>query len=198
MSNTNHTPRPARPRKPKKPRVIKAGTSEATRLAVVILEVLAGERSPADAAQALGITCPRYYQLETRALKGLVAALEPRPIGKQPSLEGKIAHLERDLQAARRECARQQALVRAAQRSLGIKPSAADAKPRTKDRARRRKRRPTVRALKAAQAITAGAVPREPPPVQQETQAASTTESCPADPSASAAGAPGTQEGAPQ
>jgi hypothetical protein len=198
VSDTNHTPSAAKPRKPKKPRVIEAGTSEATRLAVVVLEVLAGERSPADAAQALGITCPRYYQLETRALKGMVAALEPQPKGKQPSLEGRIARLEQALQAARRECARQEALVRAAQRSLGIKPaSTTNVKTPAKDRAGRRKRRPTVRALKAARAITAGAGRCEPASVQQHAQAASTTESCPADRSASATGAPGSQEGAP-
>ena len=198
MTNTNHSPSPAKPRKPKKPRAIEAGTSEATRLAVVILEVLAGERSPTDAAEALGITCPRYYQLETRALKGMVAALEPQPKGKQPSLEGRIARLERALEVAHRESARQEALVRAAQRSLGIKPSlSTEGKPAAKDRAGRRKRRPTVRALKAARAITAGAGPCEPSSVQQETPAASTTETCPADRSASAIGAPGSQEGAP-
>jgi hypothetical protein len=199
VNNTNHSPSPAKPRKPKKPRVIEAGTSEATRLAVVILEVLAGERSPTDAAQTLSITSPRYYQLETRALKGMVAALEPQPKGKQPSLEGRIARLEQALHASRRDCARQEALVRAAQRSLGIKPTAAtDGKLPAKDRAGRRKRRPTVRALKAARAIAAGAGPCEPPMVQQQVPATSTMETCPADPSASAVGAPGSQEGAPR
>ena len=106
----------------KKPHGVQGGSSEANRFAVVILEVLAGGRTPGDAAKALGVTPPRYYQLETRALEGLVAALEPRPKGKQPSLEGRIAQLEKALGEARRESLRQQALVRAAQRSLGIKP----------------------------------------------------------------------------
>ncbi len=199
MSSSNSTPRSAKPRKPKKPRVIEAGTSEATRLGVVILEVLAGERSPTEASKALGITVPRYYQLETRALKGLVAALEPQPRGKQPSLEGQIVRLEKALQAARRECARQQALVRASQKSLGIKPvPATNAKSPAKDRTGRRKRRPTVRALKAAQAIAAGAVPCEPPSVQQQTEAASSTESCPADGGALVTNVPGSQGGTPR
>lgn len=198
MSNINHSPPAAKPRKPKKARVIEAGTSEATRLAVVILEVLGGGRSPADAAEALGITPPRYYQLETRALKGMVAALEPQPKGKQPSLEGRIARLEQALERARHDCARQEALVRAAQRSLGIKPApATDRKPPAKDRSGRRKRRPTVRALKAARAIAAGAGPCELTPVQQEAQVASATESCLADCGVSATGASGFQEGAP-
>jgi hypothetical protein len=133
---------------------VQGGTSEANRLAVVILEVLAGERTPADAAVALGITPPRYYQLEARALQGLVAALEPRPQGKQPSVEGRIAKLEKALEEARRQCARQEALVRVAQRSLGIQaPASGQGKPTGKDRAGRKKRRPTVRALKAARAL---------------------------------------------
>ena len=145
----------ARPRKvPKKPHGIQGGSSEANRFAVVILEVLAGGRTPGDAAKALGVTPPRYYQLETRALEGLVAALEPRPIGKQPSLEGRIAQLEKALGEARRECLRQQALVRAAQRSLGIKPPVvADGKQADKEGAGHKKRRPAVRALKAARRL---------------------------------------------
>ena len=45
---------------------------EARRLAAAILEVLAGMRSPTEAAQALSISGPRYYTLEQRALEGLV------------------------------------------------------------------------------------------------------------------------------
>ena len=139
-----------------KPYTLEPGTPEASRLAVVILEVLAGVRTPQEAAAVLGVAPPRYYQLETRALNGLVAALEPRPKGKQPSLEGRIAQLERELSAAHRETSRQQALVRAAQRSLGIKATpVTEGKPTEKDRRGRRKRRPTVRALKAARALNA-------------------------------------------
>jgi len=108
---------------PKKPQRIESGSLEANRLAVLILEVLAGSRTPLDAAKALGVRLPRYYQLETRALRGLIAALEPRPKVRQPSPEGRIARLEKALGEARRDSLRQQALVRAAQRSLGIKPA---------------------------------------------------------------------------
>ena len=80
-----------------------------------------------------------------------MTALEPRSLGKQPSLEGRVARLQKELEQARRESARQQALVRVAQRSLGLKPPAAPNGPTPmKDRTGRRKRRPTVRALKAA------------------------------------------------
>jgi hypothetical protein len=134
------------------PHRFQGGTSEANRIAVAILEVLAGSRSPAEAATALKVSLPRYYILETRALEGLVTACEPKPLGKQPSLETRITALEKELQQARRECARQQALVRVAQRSVGL-PAAEAQKgkaPAPRDRRGRKRRRPTVRALKAA------------------------------------------------
>lgn len=134
-----------------------APPSEAQRLAAGILEVLAGLRSPPAAAELLGISLPRYYQLEARALEGLVAALAPRPLGKQPSLENRVKQLEKELEAARRACARQEALVRLTQRSLGL---AAVTKAKTAPAANgktRKARQPMVRALKAAQTLRAQA-----------------------------------------
>jgi hypothetical protein len=139
----------------REPHRLEGGSSEANRIAVAILEVLAGARSPAEAADALKISLPRYYLLETRALEGMMAACEPKPQGKQPSPDTRIAALEKELQRSRRECARQQALVRVVQRSVGL--SAADtqkgkaATPR--DRRGRKRRRPAVRALKAANTL---------------------------------------------
>jgi hypothetical protein len=172
MSTLNDVVRAVKPRTvPKKPHGIQGGSSEANRFAVVILEVLAGGRSPGDAAKALGVTPPRYYQLETRALEGLVAALEPRPKGKQPSWEGRIAQLEKALGEARRESLRQQALVRAAQRSLGIKPpQVVDGKEADKNGAGRKRRRPAVRALKAARTLARDTRPPEAGSLQQEDQ----------------------------
>jgi hypothetical protein len=143
---TNRTLRPA------------ATPSEAQRLTATILEVLAGMRSPPEASQALAISLPRYYQLEARALAGLVAALAPRPLGKQISLENRVKLLEKQLAAAHRQCARQEALVRVTQRTLGLS-IARPAKPTTveRDPLGRKKRRPTVRALKASRALHAQA-----------------------------------------
>src|SRR5262245_47690243 len=61
---------------------------EAKRLAASVLEVLAGARTPAQAAAALGLSLPRYYQLEGRALRGLLAGCEPRPKGRTPGVAG--------------------------------------------------------------------------------------------------------------
>jgi hypothetical protein len=165
-------PNDGKPRKyPKKPRHVQGGSAEASRLAVLILEVLAGGRSPLDAAKTMGVRLPRYYQLETRALQGLIAALEPRPKVRQPSPEGRIARLEKALGEARRESLRQQALVRAAQRSLGIKPPPPEeSKPPDQKAPGHRKRRPAVRALKAARRLARDTPPTEPESVQQEDQ----------------------------
>jgi hypothetical protein len=136
---------------------LRGGTGQANRIAVAILEVLAGLRTPAEAAQSLQISVPRYYVLETRALEGLVAACEPKPLGKQPTPETRIAALEKELQKARHECARQQALVRAAQRTVGLtQPAARPGKQKAEESKKgrqRRRRRPTVRALRAAKTL---------------------------------------------
>jgi hypothetical protein len=135
-----------------------ATPSEAQRLAATILEVLAGVYTPTQAAEALSISLPRYYQLEARALEGLVAALAPRPMGKQPSLENRVKLLEKELAAARRQCARQEALVRVTQRTLGLSIAAqAKSTSPARDANGRKKRRPTVRALQAARVLEARA-----------------------------------------
>ena len=109
----------------------------------------------------LEISLPRYYLWEQRALAGLLAACEPAPRGPRLDTSRQIAALERENRRLRRECDRQQALVRAAERALGlvlpslVKPSA---KPKeepqgSNGKRRRRVRRPTVRALKASQTL---------------------------------------------
>jgi hypothetical protein len=138
-----------------------AAGGEARRLAAVILEVLAGVCTPAGAAQALGIRLPRYYFLEQRAIRGLVAACEPRPKGRTVTSDRQIARLERELAVCRRELGRQQALARAAQRVLGLKLAQApvvgtgNGKGATAGKKARR-RKPVVRALRAARVLQAG------------------------------------------
>lgn len=136
-------------------------SAEANRRGAVILEVLAGERLPSAAAQALGISITHYYLLERRALEGLLAACEARPKGRAaPTAEQQMARLERELEASRRQCQRQAALVRATQRAVGL-PAAAPAAADTKSasnakrpaKGKRRRRRPTVRALRAARVL---------------------------------------------
>lgn len=129
-----------------------AGSESARRLAAAVLEVLSGECSPASASRAVGISLPRYYQVEHRALGGLIAALEPIPRGKRPSPQSQLAALERDKRRLEREVGRLQALVRAAHRSMGL--SALSASSAKAEAGRRRRSRPKVRARRAIRLLT--------------------------------------------
>jgi hypothetical protein len=50
----------------------KDASRDAQRMAAAILEVLAGARTPSQAAEALGVSLPRYFQLETRAMHAVL------------------------------------------------------------------------------------------------------------------------------
>ena len=111
---------------------------DARRVAAAILEVLAGARTPTEAASALTMSLPRYYQLETQALRGLVSACEPKPRGRQASPTRELTVLRQENERLRREAARHQALVRAAQRSIGLAPPPAPVRSSGKKPRRRR------------------------------------------------------------
>ena len=139
--------------------VVSQATSDARRRAASVLEVLAGVRTPAQAAEAVGVSLPRYYLLEQRAIGALVASCEPAPRGPQLNDQRRIAALEREIVRLKREAGRHQALARAAQRTLGLPPLAPPQShgrngenPTTSGKSRR-KRRPTVRALRLAKEL---------------------------------------------
>lgn len=147
---------------------------DARRTAAAVLEVLAGVRSPNEAAEALGVSPPRYYMLEARALEGLVAACEPRPRGPSPSPQKRIDELEQQVGHLQRDLSRMQALARTAQRTIGLTavnrtpPKAAD---NGDGRKKRRPRKPTVRALKAARRLGDTTGPLETPVAETDGQA---------------------------
>src|ERR1043166_8984930 len=95
-------------------------TREARQRAAAILEVLAGARTPTDAAGALGMSLQRYYLLEDKALAGLLRACERQPRGPRTDSARHCKTLERECERWRCECTRLQALVRAAQRGIGL------------------------------------------------------------------------------
>ena len=133
-------------------------TSQASQRAAAILEVLAGERTPRQAAIALSMTLPNFYIVERKALNGLVKACEPQPKGPPaPGPERKLEALESELARCKRECQRQEALVRATQRAVGLPaqptPTAQKDKPGDKKGGIRRRRRPVVRALRHARTL---------------------------------------------
>jgi len=139
-------PKLRKPRGPQGPR-IGGGSREARQMAAAILEVLAGDRSPQEAASVLSVSLPRYYALETRAIEGLVASLEPRKKGKAPSPGKELDRLRREVEQLRRESARRQALLRTAQRTVGL------AAPAPAKKSAKKRRRAVSRALRAAERL---------------------------------------------
>ena len=145
------------------------GGRVASQVAACVLEVLAGVRTPAEAAGELGVSLPRYYQMEQRALQGLVRGCEPPPRGRVATPEGELARLRRDNERLTRACQRQQALVRLARQAAGLANPAS--KPGHGSEAGGKKRRPrrsargheAARRLRhQAEAVTAGPGGEEP------------------------------------
>ena len=194
--------RPVAAREPSGPRArrgmgLKLGktTAESRQQAAAVLDVLAGVRTPADAAKALSLSLPAYYKLESRALESLVQGCQPPGRGPKPSPEVEAHRL-------RRQCHRLQQVTHDG-RSKRIHPATASQQPafgqeadfigmRQQDLLRyqalaraaqraaglaaaappkppvkgRRVRKPAVRALKAAQFIRGVQDPPVPPPPQ--------------------------------
>jgi hypothetical protein len=140
------------------------GSDGARRAAAAVLEVLAGARTPTEAAEALGVSANRYYQLEARALRGLVEACEPRPRGPGVAPEKELAKLHRETDRLRVEAARYQALARASQKTVGLQPPK-PSRPQ-KGGGKKRGRKPSVRALKVARALATEAPPAGVPAVE--------------------------------
>jgi hypothetical protein len=153
-------------------RLGKDASREAQQMTAAILEVLAGARTPAQAAEALGVSLPRYFQLETQAMHALVKSCEPKPRGPGRTVDRELTALRRQYERLQRELVRQQTLVRMAQRTIGLAAPAAPPKPSP---GKKRRRRPVVRALAAAvylqqqsQDAPSAAAPPEAAPDKQE------------------------------
>jgi len=140
-----------------------AGSEGAKKTAAVILEVLAGLRSTTEGSQALGMSSMRYYVMEKRALEGMVHALEPRPKGKRQRPEEAVRQLTREKTRLERELGRMQALVRAAQRTMGLPPP-----PTREKKGERRRRRPAVRAMRVVALLQSPEPNREAIEAQKE------------------------------
>ena len=118
------------------------GTAPARKLATVVLEVLGGVLTPMMAATSASITLQRYYALEARALEGLIAAMEPRPKGRQRRPEEQLERVSKERDRLSREVSRLRALVRVTHRSAGLTETRPG--PRVA-----RRRRPSPRAARA-------------------------------------------------
>ncbi len=96
------------------------GSDAARRLVALLLEAWSGVRSTLATSEAMGVTLPRFYQLEARALQMLVTAMEPRPRGRPRTAEDAIGKLQAERQRLLRDVERYQSLYRTAQRALGV------------------------------------------------------------------------------
>ncbi len=129
------------------------GSPESKQQAAVILEVLSGTSTTVDASHALAISLPRYYQLESRALQGMLTALEPRRRGRRSEPVHDLERLRRDNERLHRDITRFQALLRASQRAIGLSSPKATDKSKL---AGKRRRRPTARAMRVVEALRTG------------------------------------------
>jgi len=96
------------------------GSATARRVVAAVLEALSGEVGTTEAAERLGVSLSRYYQLEARALGGMLAAVEPRTKGPQMTPQREIQALQAEKKALERELRRHQTLLRSAHRSVGL------------------------------------------------------------------------------
>jgi hypothetical protein len=119
---------------------------EAKRLAAAILEVLAGARTPTEAATVLGLSVPRYYQVEAQALRGLLEACERKPRGRVRLEKTEVETLRKENQRLQRDLTRHQSLARAAQRAVGLSPPA----PVANKAGKKPRKRRVARALSVA------------------------------------------------
>ena len=152
MSESKSKPQRKRRGGPKAP----DGSAQARRTSAVILEVLAGVMGPGDAAEMLGVSGATYYKVEARALEGLVKACETRPRrGRARTAESELSQLHKEHARLQRECTRLQSLVRVLQRVAGVKTTKVKraGKGAKKGGKAKRKRKPTVRALRLAKEL---------------------------------------------
>jgi len=123
---------------------LEQASPEARKKAAIVLEVLAGLRTPLQAAQALSMALPSYYHLELRALQGLMNYCERTPKGRQKNADRELTQVREQCQKLASDVQRYQALARATQKTIGLAPPPPPAKKHG-----RRPRKPVVRALQA-------------------------------------------------
>jgi len=106
----------------KKPQNIASikGSKRARQITAAVIEALSGEVGTTEAAERLGISHSRYYQLEAKAIQGMLEAVEPRAKGPQMTPEREIRVLKAEKKTLEKELRRHQSLLRAAYRTVGL------------------------------------------------------------------------------
>ena len=135
---------------------LNGGSRDARHVAAVVLETLSGARTPVEAAEVIGVSATRYYMIELKALRGLLEACEPLPKGPKVNLAAEADRLRKDVSRLESDLKRQQALTRATQRAIGlVMPAAKAEKGERQKGGSHRRRKPTVRGLRAAEHLRA-------------------------------------------
>ena len=159
MKEKSTAPRKSAPRRGSRASGLGQGQNgETKRRAAIVLEVLAGVRTPSEGAAALGLSVSCYYLLERKAMQGLLKGCQPQPKGSPgPGLERQLARLQKQLDKSRQECLRQASLVRATKRAMGLPAVAKPVGPSKANSGKKgnkaKRRRPTIRAMRAAKTL---------------------------------------------
>lgn len=132
--------------------MIRQAPVEARKTAAVVLEVLAGVRTPAEAAQELALSPACYYLLEARAMAGLLEACRPKEMGRAKNPDRELTTLRNEKERLQREVQRLMALQRITRRAVGVAQPVQERTPKVSG-AKGRKKRKTVRALKAVKTL---------------------------------------------
>ena len=141
-------------------KAIKAATSitgsvDARRAAAMMLEVMSGVRTPTEAAQVLGMSQMKYYLAESRALQGMVTALEPRPRGRRTKKsEDILAKVTQERDRLKRDLNRMTSLLRLVRKGAKL------GEPEQTMKSGRKRRKPVCRAEKLMKRL------EEPVPVE--------------------------------
>jgi len=135
------------------------GSDQARRLGAWLLRSLSGACGPLDAARGMGVALARYYQLEARVLQAMVAALEPRPRGRQVHSEARERKSQQERQRLERDLHRYQALYRTLQKTMGVPPEL-PARAEEKAGGKKRRLRRVTRGERVAKVLDKAQVPQ--------------------------------------
>ena len=95
------------------------GNETAKKRAWMVLSVLSGQMGVSEAVREEKLSPSRYYQLETKALKGMVYALSPEEGQARGTMQERLERAQRKLAKLEEEQARQRQLLRMARKMWG-------------------------------------------------------------------------------
>ena len=85
----------------------------------MILQVLSGQMGVSDAAKAAEVSMTRYYQLEQKALKGMLHALSPAASKERGTPVEQLARIRKKNETLAEENSRQKQILRMARKLWG-------------------------------------------------------------------------------